>query len=53
MGLMGLVMTFYGGILGILAGLTRSTAHPSGAANLHMLVRQTFRRALVKMNQPS
>ena len=31
MGLMGLLMACYGGLRGILSGLTKSTNHPSGA----------------------
>ena len=29
MGLMGLLMAYYGGLQGILSGLTKSTDHPS------------------------
>ena len=30
MGLIGLIRAYYGGLLGILSGLTKSTDHPSG-----------------------
>ena len=31
MGLIGLIRAYYGGLLGILSGLTKSTDHPSRA----------------------
>ena len=39
MGLIGLVMAFYGGLQGILTGLTKSTDHPSMFLGFHVAAR--------------